>query len=126
MVVSEKDLKCLSFPEAQVLEMNVDPLRKTINIHVDHAYIDDSNSGIHLQKVVLSISDFRDISACEFESGILKPINPEDHRFFLRDICEFLIENDQILIKGFSKIRGFWVEFEILHGKLTVEYSQTA
>jgi hypothetical protein len=99
-------LKYLVFSDAEVLKIQKDMIKKTFSISVNNAHY-CKGSTVCLGNGTLFVKNWS-----VFESRIYN-INEEwEYRFEeLKDICEFFILNDQIILKGFSKVSGNWVEY---------------
>ncbi len=104
--IAYSELSLLSFPDSQVLKININIENKLLSLSVDNAYL-DRNSGINIDGGILTINDWEQFEAKIYSSeGVWS--NDFDE---LKDIGEFTVSDEQIKLKGFGKRTGQWVEY---------------
>jgi hypothetical protein len=74
-----------------------------------------------LKRVMIEIKNYQSVEIIEFieSTNIIHEFNGE---FALKDICEFILTDNSVTLKGFSKIRGFWTEYVFTSCSLSVGY----
>jgi hypothetical protein len=110
-----ENLSRLSFPDFNVLEINLSINEKILNIYVDGAYLEDQKGGgKQLGKGKLSFKNWQSFSVRLFNNDmknwIVLPHSDFEH---LKDICEFQNKNQTICLRGFGIKSGRWLEYKI-------------
>ena len=116
------DIRNLSFPDTEVITFKLDLDKKLFEVNTIDAYVGETPGGREIQYVSLKISRFESVKIEEFKDNAAAQINFNPD-FGLRDICEFIFEGRNVVLKGFSKARGYWTEYLFTGGKLTVSYN---
>ena len=108
-IIIYSELKLLSFPDAQVLEMTADIANKTFSLTLDRAYF-DSKHKINIDGGTLVLNNWE-----HFSSKLYSLEGSWNFDFDeLKDICEFIVSDTQVMLKGFGKKTGNWTEYVFL------------
>lgn len=112
----------LSFPDSTVKGMIIDKDLRTLKIKVDTAWL-DNNGGITLNNGELMFFRYEAIECKSYNK-----IN-EDFTWVkcqdivvLKDICEFQIVGNKIILRGFGSSSGFWTEITIINSSVTFSF----
>jgi len=123
MKLSKDDLKVVSFPDTEVTSMEVDLANSTLSIKCLDGLLARTTGNKCIEDVVIRIENFDSITAEEYIEQTTQ-VKPDNDEYFLKDICEFLIEDNKIILKGFSQKRGYWSEYHVVGGNLVVSYAK--
>jgi hypothetical protein len=111
--LSQEDIKNLSFPDARVLDFVINNKVKSLLIRFDSAFVDAPEGGRRLQETTLNFTDFEITAALEFRDSAFSPIDAAITEPALRDVCEFVLDDDTAHLRGFSQHSGLWTELVI-------------
>lgn len=104
----------LSFPDCDVLEMRLDHGSRRISFVMSGAWIPAGS----IASGDLIISDWETFRQRRYDltrgGWVDTPIGQEEP---LKDIPEFLVEGNEIVLRGFGAISGEWVEIATVGGQ---------
>ena len=122
--VPHEQLARLSFPDAQVETVDLDPCARRMALRVDGAWLDSEGArSIGAGELVITGWDRLDVRAYEHEAQKWSKIEFTP----LRDICEFLVDESAIVLRGFAKDSGLWTEVSAVGDQIQAAYTaQTA
>jgi hypothetical protein len=100
-------LEELSFPDFSVTKMRIDHIGRCAIFAMTGAWSVESPLGVG----ELALYDWESLRQRRYEaakeSWVDIPIGQEEP---LKDICEFLVDSDQIVARGFGASSGEWIE----------------
>jgi hypothetical protein len=101
--LSLSQLNELSFPDTEILDFELDSLEKICKIFCLHGFLGKFLSGMILKRVMIEIKNYQSVEIIEFieSTNMIHEFNGE---FALKDICEFILTDNSVTLKGFSKI----------------------
>lgn len=118
-LLTENEMKQLSFPDCIVEEMNFDIPGKTVKIKTDIGYL-SSDSGVKLKNCEIIIRDWSELKVSLYRAASKQweklDVNQIEK---LVDICEFEY-GKKIVFRGFGKKTGQWIEVVFLDGMIKV------
>ncbi len=118
--VPHEQLVHLSFPDAQVEAVDLDARARRMALRVDGAWLDSGLArSVGAGELVITGWDRLDVRA--YEHGAQKWSNIEFTP--LRDICEFLVDESAIVLRGFAKDSGLWTEVAAVGGQIQAAYT---
>ena len=117
--LTREQIKDMSFPDAPVESFILDSGAMKITF-ISDAFIGDGESGQWFDNVTITISDFNDFRILE-EGKSEVPLFSEEYA--LREICEFVVTEESIILRGFSKGRGLWTEYSVVKPSIEVQMS---
>lgn len=122
--VPHEQLVHLSFPDAQVEAVDLDAHARRMALRVDGAWLDNGSArSIGPGELVITGWDRLDVRAYEHEAQKWSNIEFTP----LRDICEFLVDESAIVLRGFAKDSGLWTEVAAIGDQIQAAYTaQTA
>ena len=117
--LSNIELKHLSFPESEVLSMDLNLEDKIMKLDIDSCYVDLSE-GKRYFECSLELRNWRSLKVELYEASsqkdlILNPVSADK----LADICEFEF-GEEYIFRGFGKLTGQWIEYSFSGGELVV------
>ena len=119
MHFTESKMKYVTFPDSEVLKMNV-YLPKRLEIYVDGAW-SDLNS-IRLGKGALIIYDWQNLRIRKFDSQLKQWSVVNNPIESLSDLLDVNLRNPLIHIAGFGQESGQWVMWEITKAKMHADF----
>jgi hypothetical protein len=118
-LLTENEMKQLSFPDCIVEEMKFDIPQKIVKIKTDIGYL-SSDGGVKLKNCELIIRDWSELKVSLYRAATKQweklDVNQIEK---LVDICEFEYDK-KIIFRGFGKKTGQWIEVVFLDGTLKV------
>lgn len=122
MILDLDEISNLSFPDSVVINSVIDLESKIFEMKIDFAWL-DIHSGKLLKNVLLRITDWQELILKRYDSDNQKWYHQNDHNSaFLKDICEFEVSSDLLVIKGFSSYNGQWHEWGFKKANVVVEF----
>lgn len=121
--LKDNEIVNLSFPDTEVVEFFLDSDRRLCEVTCSHGYIGKQPDGYFIENTKLVISAFSSVKIQEFKDNTLEEVREFNFQYALKDICEFQLSPSQVILKGFSKIRGYWTEYIFENGKIRVEHT---
>lgn len=119
--LSAEQLNVMSFPDAPISGFNLDLEKNELRFFSD-AFVGKGANGHWLNNVDVTIERFHSLKILEEEKREILKYTDE---FALREICEFAVSENTIVMKGFSIGRGLWTEFLFSGGVLNVRYEES-
>ncbi len=119
-------LSKLSFPDFNILKINLNFDEKKMVIFVDGACLDDQKGvSKQLGKGELRFSNWQSFSVRLFnhESNTWIFL-PDTNLELLKDICEFQHRNDIFYLRGFGIKSGRWLEYKIEHPHIDFRFDK--
>lgn len=122
--VPHEQLVHLSFPDAQVETVDLDSHARRMALRVDGAWLDNGSvRSIGAGELVITGWDRLDVRAYEHEAQKWSTTEFTP----LADICEFLVNESAIVLRGFAKDSGLWTEVAAVGDQIQAAYTaQTA
>lgn len=121
-IIDKNMMQNLSFPDFEVENTELYVEKKMLKIFVSGAWL-NLDLGLKLGKGILVFSEWDSILINQFNSkteqwSSIKPIQSES----LKDLCEFIFSDSTVLLCGFGKKTGEWMEWKILGGTMYAEF----
>lgn len=121
--IPRKQLAKLSFPDAQVETIDLDLDARRMALRVDNVWLDSEGvRSMSAGELVINGWDRLDIRAYEHHTQKWSKIEFAP----LRDICEFLVGESAIVLRGFAKDSGLWTEVTAVGDQVQVAYNAQA
>lgn len=119
MKVPNAKLNLVSFPDCTVLSFELLESIRSLEILIDGAFMESSPS-IFFKSAKLLLKKWDGLWIRYFDAEAEKwyDVNSPDFDT-LKDICEFVISDD-VILRGFGKYTGQWLEFQIKGGKISL------
>jgi len=116
-------LPYLSFHDYPIESIELLYKEKRLKFFIDGAYL-DINNGIFLGKGTLTFANWESISMKKYDFRIKKwiQINVAENMDPLDEICESSFSKSRVILSGFAKNCGLWMEWEITHAKIVAEF----
>jgi hypothetical protein len=119
--LSNDQIRMASFPDAPITEFNLNESKKLLTFTTD-VYVGSVPDGIWFDDAVVTISDFEWLRIVEEDSKEITAFSPN---FALREICEFIISDDKIVLRGFTCGPGLWTEFCFQNPKVQISFDES-
>lgn len=121
--IPHAQLARLSFPDAQVERIDLDLPARRLTLRVDDAWL-DSEGARCIGAGELVITGWDRLDARVYDHAADKWSNVTFTP--LRDICEFLVGESTIVLRGFAKDSGLWMEVAAVGGQIQGTYTPQA
>lgn len=119
--LSRYQIENLSFPDEDVVDFNIDTTMKSLLILLNGGYVDEKDKGHHLRNVEIQIEKISDANVFSWDSDKKQKTNHSlSEGLTLREICDFVVKNDNVQLKGFCKESGKWIEFHLKSNRISV------
>lgn len=118
--VPHEQLVHLSLPDAQVETVDLDARARRLALRVDGAWL-DNGSARSIGPGVLFIAGWDRLDVRAYEHDAQKWSNIKFTP--LRDICEFIVSESAIVLRGFAKDSGQWTEVAAIGDQLQAAYT---
>ena len=119
-IFSQDQINDVSFPDAPVSEFKLDGIKRMLTFTTD-AFVGSAPTGRWFDEAIVTIFDFEEVKIIEENSKIVQRFLPE---FALRGICEFILTDGKLVMRGFSYGRGLWTEYCFVKPKIQIEYDE--
>jgi len=116
-------LPYLSFTDFNVINLNLSLKNKKLTIFIDGAYL-NINNGIYFEKGLLRFTNWESISIRKYDYHFKTWIhlNEIENVESLENICKTSFSKSHVILSGFAKKSGQWMEWEITHAKIVAEF----
>ena len=104
--LSNEQVKDISFPDAPVEGFEINEGEKSAKF-VSDAFVGEAPTGKWFDDSTVTIS-FSSVQITEEDE---KTIHPYASEYALTEICEFIIEENRLIVRGFTVGPGLWTEF---------------
>ena len=104
--LSKEQVRDVSFPDAPVESFTIDEGEKSASF-VSDAFVGEAPTGKWFDDSTVTIS----FSSFQITEEDERAIHSYSSEYALREICEFIIEANELIIKGFTVGPGVWTEF---------------
>ena len=109
----------ISFPDYSVKTISYDLENKILVIRIDGIYIEDTITDSS-KECLITISNWGKFEIFEYHNDKYRKLKIE-HIDLLEDICESKISLDQLVLKGFGKLSGHWIEYHLSKPNIKIE-----
>ena len=120
MKIKQNLLNKLSFPDSDVQRMLFFESKKRIEIYLEGAYL-DIDGGRFFDSGNLFIFGYKGIEAKLYDNDKWKPLGIKNYDP-LKSIEEFVFREENIILRGFGKNTGKWVEYKIISPKIEANF----
>jgi hypothetical protein len=116
--IKKNEFQYLSFPDTQLIDFHLDFSSRNLAVKCADGYLDLPDAPKELEDVVLELKSFQDLTIKEFCEDKLTLVEKYSSAYALKDMCEFMVDQDLATLKGFSAVRGQWTEYWFTGGEL--------
>jgi kynureninase len=111
-ILQSHELKQLSFPDAQVTDMQLLAIEKVLVILLDGAWLETAQNGESLKSCHLVIKNWETLRIQAYNHTQKCWFNlPIDTTDLLKDICEAEFSANSVHLRGFGTQSGQWLEY---------------
>ncbi len=114
--LSVEQIRMASFPDAPVTDFSLNEAKKLLTFITD-VYVGSAPDGIWFDDSLVTISDFEWFKIIEEDSKEIAAFSPN---LALREICEFIMCDEKIVLRGFTCGAGLWTEFIFQNPKIQI------
>lgn len=120
--LNKSQISKLSFPDFEIEEMLFLPHKKELHIYVEGAWL-EMGEGVRLGRGVLFFNNWEYLTINKFDTykNIWSPIEIEAFEP-LKDLCEVKFNNCIVLLSGFGKETGQWLEWKISNPQVSAAF----
>lgn len=109
--LSKDEIKLLSFPDATIVSFFINEDLTEFEIECNRSYL-DFETGISFSLTAIKIGSNNVIIREWIDNAFVDITMNKKEDLILKDICEFMLLDNKLLIKGFGVISGMWIEYE--------------
>ena len=117
--LNKKQIQDVSFPDAPVEHFVANEDNRTVSF-ISDAFVGTGPTGKWFDNSKVEIA-FCDVRVLEEDSNEVSAYNDE---YALREICEFILKDRILIMRGFSTGPGLWTEFTFTNPVIKVGYDE--
>jgi hypothetical protein len=122
MKLNQNMFNKISFPDYEILKMEVNLENKIIKIEIEGAFLDISE-GLFLKRGLIIFNDFNRLEMKYYDDN-LEIFVLMKNRDLLKSIDEFIYDKSKTILKGFGKQTGKWIEYHIFGAKIEAVFDE--
>ena len=119
MVINPEHYDKISFPDCSVKTISYDLENKIVVVKIDGINIDNFFTG-QTKECVITLTQWNKFEILEYHNNKYKKLKIRNIDL-LKDICESKISSDQMVLKGFGKLSGHWIEYHLSKPNIKIE-----
>ncbi len=119
MVINPELYDKISFPDCSVKTISYDLENKILVVKIDGIYIENFITG-QTKECVITVTQWNKFEILEYHNDKYKKLKISNIDL-LKDICESKIGSDQLVLKGFGKLSGHWIEYHLSKPNIKIE-----
>lgn len=117
--LNAKQIQDVSFPDAPVEHFVATQDNKLVSF-ISDAFVGTSPTGKWFDDSKVEIN-FSDVQVLEEDSN---EVSAYAHEYALREICEFILTDKTLIMRGFSIGPGLWTEFTFTNPIIKIGYDE--
>jgi hypothetical protein len=122
MKLNQNMLNKISFPDYEILNMDVNLENKIIKIEIEGAFLNISE-GLFLKRGIIIFDNFNNLEIKYYDDNLRKFFLMQNIDL-LKSIDEFIYDKSETILKGFGKQTGKWTEYHIFDGKIEAIFDE--
>lgn len=120
-IISTQELQQLSFPDYSVLEMQVSTSENLLVIFVEAGWLSTPHGGEELKHGTLLFKNWETLQVKLYDHENYRWIEPTGPPVdTLTDLCEAEFSEHHVLLRGFGKHTGQWLEYKVVGHHLLI------
>lgn len=116
-ILNNHEFQQLSFPDAQILEMQLLAEEQTLVVQLDSAWL--AHESLEQTNIVLKNWDVLHIRLFEYKQQKWQDLSLSSIDY-LKDICEAELSKSEVVFRGFGHKTGQWIEYKIQGKQLAI------